>query len=238
MITQATSAEDVETVERIGREAQPVVVIDHATGTPDRLIDYAATRSRFAPAGSVGQGYPGLLGPAPTDYINALVQRMLPLIAAHFGTGPVAPERARGNFSLVTVAPNDLTPDQSVPHVDTVDPLQFACVHYLCDAEHGGTGFFRQRATGFETIDAARLPQYRTALGADLADLPPAYPSARDYGAFELIHACEAARDRLILYRASALHSGLISVVTTHAANPRRGRLTGNVFLQCRQVAA
>lgn len=231
------AAEEMK-VDRFGLEGGCVVTIEQATGTPDALIDYAATRSRFTAAASVGQGYPGLLGPAPSAYLDTMVKRVLPLIAAHFGTGPVVPVRARGNFSLVTTAPEALSPDQRVPHVDTVEPLQFACVHFLCNAAHGGTGFFRHRATGFEMLDAARAPRYGEALDRELAELPAAYPQHGDHGPFELIHACDAAPDRLILYRASALHSGLIGAVGTDAADPRKGRLTGNLFLQCRAVAA
>lgn len=231
-------ADDGVRVHRVGQENQSVVVVEAATGIADALIDYAATRSLFAPAGAVGQGYPGLLGPAPATYLDRMVKCAVPLIAAHFGTGPVLPVRARGNFSLVTVPANDLGPEQRVPHVDTVEPLQFACVHYLCDEAHGGTGFFQHRATGFETLDAARLPVFRAALDRELADVPAGYPTAGNDGPFAMIHACEAARDRLILYRASALHSGLIASIGAHATDPRRGRLTGNLFLQVRQVAA
>jgi hypothetical protein len=39
--------------------------------------------------------------------------------------------------------------------------------------------------------------------------------------------------DRLVVYRSSLFHSGLIRAVPKHAEDPRRGRLTGNLFLQC-----
>ncbi|KQN29366.1 DUF6445 family protein [Sphingomonas sp. Leaf38] len=224
-------------VHYVGDEREPVITMNHATGIADLLVDYAATRSRFAPAASVGSGYPGLLGPAPTQYIDRMVQQVLPLIAEHFGTGPVRPVRARGNFSLVTTDPADLAPAQCVPHVDTADRLQFATVHYLCDARHGGTGFFRHRATGFETVDSSRIAPYQDRRDAELTEGPPRYPGAVDDPLFDLIHACAAMPDRLILYRAALLHSGLIDTVAVDAADPRRGRLTGNLFLQCRLVA-
>jgi hypothetical protein len=226
-------------VVHVGRERQPVVIVDGLTGAVAALVEQAA-RSRFQPAATVGSFYPGLLGPAPTSYLDMMVKSVLPLIAAHFGTGPVMPARARGNFSLVTTAPGDLAVEQRVPHVDTADALQFATVHFLCDAGLGGTGFFRHRATGFETIDAARLPAYHTALDAELAATPPpaAYVAAAGNDLFEGIGMIEARADRLILYRAGLLHSGLIGALPDAAADPRRGRLTGNLFLQCRRVAA
>ena len=47
---------------------------------------------------------------------------------------------------------------------------------------------------------------------------------------FERIHAVEAARDRLIIYRGNALHSGDITSRTVLSEDPRRGRLTINGF--------
>lgn len=229
-------APPVVTVRHVGREREPVVVIDRATGQRDALVDFAATRSRFAPAAEVGSLYPGLLGPAPTAYVDAMVRLILPLIATHFTGAPVRPARARGNFSLVTLSPDALSLDQRVPHVDSADRLQFATVHFLSSANGDGTRFFRHRATGFETIDADRLPAYRAALDAELPYVPAAYADGSD-GPFEAIDAVEAVPDRLILYRAALLHSGAITTLPADAADPRRGRLTGNLFLQCRMAA-
>ncbi len=224
---------------RVGEERQPVVIVDDATGNAGPLIDQAA-RTRFSAATSVGSHYPGLLAPAPTAYLNFMVRMVLPLIAEHFGTGPVSPARARGNFSLVTTPPADLSPDQRLPHVDTADALQFATVHFLCAESCGGTGFFRHRTTGFETIDAGRVAAYHAALDRDVAatSLPPGYIGPDGNALFAGIGAVEPRLDRLILYRAGLLHSGLIGALPDHADDPRRGRLTGNLFLQCRATPA
>lgn len=220
----------------VGNEGEPVVIVDAASGDPTGLID-VADRTGFAPAATVGSGYPGLLGPAPIPYLNGMVGFVLPLIARYFGTGAVMPARARGNFSLVTTPADQLTEDQRMPHVDTEDRLQFATVHFLSPDNGDGTGFFRHRATGFETIDAARVPTYRHALDAELpGQAGNGYRTGSD-ALFDLIGAVEARLDRLVLYRASLLHSGLISRVGPDAADPRRGRLTGNLFLQCRTPA-
>ncbi len=224
-------------VHHVGDEGEPVVVIDAATGIADDLVDYAATRSRFAPAADVGSQYPGLLGPTPTAYVDTLVRDLLPVIAARFGTGALRPVRARGNFSLVTTDPAELSPDQCVPHVDAADRLQFAAVHYLCGEGQGGTGFFRHRATGFETIDAARLPAYSAARDREPADARGGYPGQGDDPAFAAIATCRAVHDRIVLYRAALLHSGLIAQLPDEAADPRRGRLTGNLFVQCAVAA-
>ncbi len=221
----------------VGDEGEPVVVIDDASGAPDALVELAADRTTFAPAASVASGYPGLLAPAPVAYLDAMVRFVLPLIAAHFGTGPVMPARARGNFSLVTTPPGDLTPEQRLPHVDTADRLQFATVHFLSPNTTDGTGFFRHHATGFGTIDGIRLPAYLAALDREVLALPPVGYCVGSDALFEQVGAVEARFDRLVLYRAALLHSGLIARIPPAAADPRQGRLTGNLFLQCRSGA-
>ena len=226
------------TVHYVGREREPVVVIDQASGRREELVAYAATRSSFEPAAALGSHYPGLLGPVSTAYLQAMVQITLDMIDRHFGTGPLFPVRARGNFSLVTTPSAALSPDQRVPHVDAADRMQFAAVHFLSADNPDGTAFFRHRATGFETIDADRLPAYRAALDPDLAALPTGTGYETGAGAtFELIGRVDAVPDRMIVYRAALLHSGRITAVPPYAADPRRGRLTGNLFLQCRAAA-
>ncbi|WP_343525534.1 DUF6445 family protein [Sphingomonas sp.] len=229
------SADAVPTVHHIGHEREPVVILDGATGWVEHLRDFAATRSAFVPASRVDSGYPGLLGPAPVAYVGAMVRRVLPLIARYFTGVPVHPVRARGNFSLVTADPSSLREEQRVPHVDTADALQFATVHFLSANNEDGTAFFRHRATGFETLDAERLSQYHA---ARLSDPPPSAGYCTDGdAAFEVIDVIAARPDRLLLYRANLLHSGWITRLPAQAADPRSGRLTGNLFLQCRLAA-
>ena len=40
--------------------------------------------------------------------------------------------------------------------------------------------------------------------------------------------------DRLIVYRSHSLHSGIIPADVAHPADPRHGRLTGNLFARYR----
>lgn len=220
-------------IHHVGTLREPVLVIDRATGIVPDLIDHAATRAVFQPAASIGSFYPGLLGTLPTAYVDALVQSLLPLIARHFDTGPLRPRRVRANLGLVTTPPHLLSPEQRMPHVDAADPLQFAAVHYLHDRDHGGTGFFRHRATGLERIDADTASRYHAALATEPPP-PPGYPA--DGPAFALTYACPPALDRLVVYRSALLHSGLIPALPDHPEDPRRGRLTANLFLLCQKA--
>lgn len=192
----------------------------------DALVDLAAA-SDFAPAFGPGGGYPGLRAPAPRDYVETVVQALVGPISEAFSLGPIRPIRANCAYSLVTLPADRLVPPQRAPHVDTVDPWQFAILHYLCDAAFGGTAFYRHRATGFETLSAERMPAYQQARADEgWAD------GYVDDGApwFEQTAEVTAAFNRLVVYRSRVLHSGRILSPDGLSPDPRRGRLTANIF--------
>lgn len=216
----------------VGREREPVLLIDGLAERPEALVD-AAAASAFAPAFGPAGGYPGLRAPAPLDYVETVVRALAGPIAEAFALGPVSPAGAECNFSLVTLPPHALRASQRAPHVDTADPWQFAILHYLCDARFGGTGFFRHRATGFETLTDERLPAYERARAAE-----GGAPGYVDDGGpwFERTGEVEAAFNRLVVYRSRLLHSGRILAPEALSPDPRRGRLTANIFLTLRSA--
>lgn len=215
----------------LGHEGEPLLVIDNATADPQRLVDDAA-RATFAPAFGPAGGYPGLRAPAPLDYVETVARALFPQIVDAFGLPPVKLARAECNFSVVTQLPETLVASQREPHVDTADPLQFAILHYLCGPEHGGTKFYRHRATGFEALTPDRIAPYRAARACEPPP-PPGYP-ARTSDAFEQIGGIDAAFDRIAVYRSRLLHSGLIPDPARLSSDPRTGRLTANIFLTLR----
>lgn len=217
----------------LGREGEPLLVIDNVMADAQHLVEEAA-RASFAPAFGPAGGYPGLRAPAPLDYVEAVARTLFPQIVAAFALPPVRLARAECNFSLVTQRPETLAASQREPHVDTVDPLQFAILHYLCGPDHGGTGFYRHRATGFETLTDERIAPYRTARASEPPP-PSGYP-ARESAAFEQIGGIDAAFDRIAVYRSRLLHSGLIADPARLSSDPRAGRLTANIFLTLRPV--
>ena len=100
---------------------------------------------------------------------------------------------------------------------------------------HGGTAFYRHQYTGFERIDAARLPSYATllkqqAMAARLHE-NPSYISG-DTELFQQIAKVEARVNRAIIYPGNLLHSGDIRQIGANAADPAHGRLTISSFLQ------
>lgn len=140
------------TVRRVGREGQPVAIVDGFHPDPHGL--------RPLPPDCLGA-----VGPA----LAAVLRDVLG------GAGDAALIDA--SFSIVTVPPVELTPPQRLPHVDALEPDRVALVHYLSPAgggdDGGGTSFYRHRSMGFETISAARGRAYADRLRRDLKGVPP-----------------------------------------------------------------
>jgi hypothetical protein len=222
-------------LERIGREGEPVLIVEDVLRAPENLIDYAADEVSFAPAWGPQGGYPGIRAPAPLNYVETLVRSLSPVMEKAFALDNVALARAECNFSLVTLPPAGLAPLQRIPHVDTTDPLQFALLHYLCPPGFGGTAFYRHRATGFEALTPERVPAYEAARERELAGMQAtsAYITS-DTDHYQQTAAFEAGFNRLIVYRSRILHSGQIDSPVALTPDPRRGRLTANIFLNYR----
>jgi hypothetical protein len=226
------------TVQHVGREREPLLILDGVMQRPESLVDYAAGEVRFNPAWTASGGFPGLRAPAPLDYVGTLVRSLSPAVEEAFGLENVKLARAECNFSLVTLRPEELTPLQRIPHADTADPLQFAFLHYLCGPRFGGTAFYRHRATGFETLQPDRLAAFEAIRARELDDTPPgpAYIIGHTPH-YERIAAADALFDRLIVYRSRTLHSGMIALDVPLSADPRQGRLTANIFVNYRAAS-
>lgn len=217
---------------RVGREAETVLVIDDAAQDPGALVDCAARDAAFAAPSQARNFYPGLVAPAPLAYVASLSRGLDPHIRRAFDLGDVVLGRAVCNFSLATLAPERLNLAQRLPHVDTIDPLQFAILHYLCEPRFGGTAFYRHRSTGFETLSPDRVQAYQTALDAEIAEREPELAYAiGDTPLHARTCGVDAVFNRAVVYRSRLLHSGQIATDSPLSSDPRRGRLTANIFL-------
>ena len=214
------------TGQRIGSEAEPLVIIDGFASNPDALRS-AAAEAAFMPA---GQHYPGIRAALPDTYLRD----HLPLIARALGRefGPCRRIRVvDAQFSIVTIAPDALGIRQRLPHVDAYGRDRIALIHYLSPTNRDGTAFFRHRDTGFETIDEARAPAFFERLGNQVAATPPKGYIADDTALFERTALIDAAYNRALLYRSYVLHSGAITNDGVMSDDPAAGRLTVTAFL-------
>ncbi len=211
------------TVHRIGREGEPVAVIENFTPEPGALRDDGAMRV-FAARDDY---YPGVKAPVPDDYIAAQLAVLRPIFRDVFGiTNRISVLDIC--YAIVTAASDTLALKQRLPHVDGLAPGGLALIHYLVPGGSDGTAFYRHRATGFETIDRARSDSYFAHLNQDLRihGPPPLAYLDGSTPIFERIGHFDGHFNRALIYRGRLLHSGAISADRALTSDPKTGRLT------------
>ena len=212
-----------------GAERQALLTIDDALPDPLAVVAIAA-RHRYRP---IGPFYPGVRARVSEPVAMELVAPLLEKLAEAFALA-APPVYFECFLSLVTAAPEQLAPIQRLPHFDGVEPDRIAVLLYLDAEERGGTAFYRQRATGFESVDAARYETYRAALESGVAEhgLPPPGYISGDTPMFERIHRVEGRFNRMVVYRGNTLHCAALDADFAPSADPTQGRLTLNLFLR------
>lgn len=215
-------------VHYVGRERQPVLVIDEFVPEPQALIDEAA-QLQYAP---IGPHYPGIRAAVPAARVRAFLAPIVDLVCGTFDCGAHL-QVLEAYYSLVTTRPADLRPIQRLPHFDGLERERLALLHFISRDRSSGTAFYRHRSTGFESMDAVRYPQFCAALSRDTAahGLPePAYISG-DTPLYEQIAGFEGRFNRALVYRGHVLHCALLPEGISYLSDPRLGRLTVNTFL-------
>ena len=215
-------------METFGTEAQPVVTVADALANADAVIEIAA-RHRF---GTHGAFYPGIRAAVSEKISMPLVEPLLERLVEVFAL-PRLPRFRECCLSVVTHAPTELAPIQRLPHFDGTERERLAVLLYLDKAHRGGTAFYRQRATGFESVHGERFDTYRSQLEAATAEhgLPgPAYISG-DTEIFELIHRVSDTFNSMVIYRGNTLHCADLGGNFVADPDRKKGRLTLNLFL-------
>ncbi|WP_142788130.1 DUF6445 family protein [Erythrobacter insulae] len=217
------------TVQKIGKEGAPLVIIDGMSGRIDDLKAAGFDAAYEHP----GAGYPGIRAWASPEYLDIRRDLMMQIVGRIFGISHGI-QCEMSCFSLVTTPPADLVPLQRIPHYDRASTGRvIGVMHYLLGSETGGTAFYRQKRTGFEVITDDRVTPYLNAIEADTREFgpPPAEYYYGDSDRYELIGEVEAQPDRMILYPGRLLHSGVIAQPDQLSSDPKEGRLTINMFL-------
>lgn len=213
-----------------GSEQQPVVVIDDYLEDPDAYVDLAALGPKFEP---LGPYYPGIRSVFPETHLRELLSPLDDVLSRVFHYQEPAHLR-ECSFSLVTTKPFDLMPIQRLPHFDSLECGRIAALLFLGKTKNnGGTAFYRQRSTGFETVDAGRYSQFAQALTRDveLHGLPQQDYIDDHNPMYETIAVHEGKFNRMLVYASATLHSGRIPSDFDFDPDPRKGRLTVNAFL-------
>ena len=217
----------------IGEENSPLLIIDGFAHKPDDLISHVGDGSFFK--ADEQNFYPGKRSPAPQIYCEEICNKYLPLFKAYFGFDKAQSAKIlMSAFAISDRAPEHLKPIQMLPHFDTTKMNQLAVVHYLCMPEHGGTSFYRHRASSFETITQDRLAGYGHQLKKEaIAHQLHKNPSyiRRGHTLFEQFYSVDACMNRAIIYPSRMLHSGDINPLLGLSSDPKVGRLTIGSFI-------
>jgi hypothetical protein len=217
--------------ELIGKERNPLIIVDNFYPNPLKLVEFAAHADNFIQDKS--DFYPGVRLGSPEYYGNFVVsyisQNLLPTM--HLSKNSQFKSTLCA-LSIANQSPDTLLPIQRIPHFDTVDQNQWAFLHYLCKETHGGTGFFRHRCSGFESITASRRKKYQRLLEdeATTKGLPDKQYVAGSSQLFEMYHEVKVCFNRAIFYPSHLLHSGLVS--DWQATDIPSSRLTANTFVK------
>jgi hypothetical protein len=218
----------------LGKENIPLLIIDDFAQNHHDLIDDAGDGSLFF--ADAKDYYPGKRKLTKASYAEQICSNYLSLFSSYFGHGQVKSAKAIASaFAISDQKPQHLRPMQMLPHFDTTNDNQLAVVHYLCDAKHGGTSFYRHRSSLFETITAERLVDYAKQLKkeamANKIHQNPCYMKGSN-NMFEQVYSVTAKMNRAIIYPSNALHSGNITPELGLSLEPQKGRLTIGSFIE------
>lgn len=217
----------------VGEKKSKVIVVDDFLADPEALVEMAS-KCTFTPypAGIQKKGYPGLRAPISSEYGAVLKDFLVKRICTIFKIDESLPLNVyQEAFSLMTLKENELGVLQTIPHFDASDPNFFAILLYLCDENHGGTSFYRHKSTGLEIITPDTVGLYIEKCISELESLnrEPRYFSESDEF-FAKLDFIPAKFNRLVVYRGSILHSANILSDISISTDPKKGRLTVNVF--------
>lgn len=212
----------------LGKEQQPLLVVDDMLLKPEVLLAWASEGEGFV--GDPSNFYPGVRKVLPLSYAQLvtdfLQNQLLPTLNVQ-GRASVR----QSVLAITNQDPQNLLPIQCIPHFDSSDPRQWATVHYLCNEDFGGTGFFRHLSSGFESMTADRQKKYLRLLEDDAftKGLPEASYLQGGTSLFEETHRVEAKFNRALFYPGNLFHSGLIKY--WNSTQIGQCRLTANCFI-------
>lgn len=219
-------------VRNVGEEQTPVVIIDDFSLDTSSVVEWACNDANFGVDATAA--YPGVRAPLARDHVMAELNALYALLCQVYAVPETLSMRpVNAVFSVVATPETELKLLQCLPHFDSNNPYYMAITHYLGTGDFGGTGFYRHRPTGFETVTKDRLAKYIEAGNAFLA--AHGEPEQRYFGDsnehYELYDQIDYKPNRLVAYPGYLLHSGLVDPARDINPDPRAGRLTSNVFV-------
>jgi len=225
-----------ELLKIVGFRQHKILILDDFLDNPEEVIAAACDLSPFEKAPQ-STYYPGIrryitsnmLGARP--YVDTMREALLPIMAHFYGAKSI--EVDEPSFSMVTNAPNELSQIQTVPHFDDLDENFFAILHYLSPSHKSGTSLYRHNETGIEKVTLLNRDTYINSLSKQLSQKPreQKYMLGSDE-LFTEIYNIEGVFNRVAIYQGAILHSGNITPDENLSHDPKKGRLTANIFVR------
>lgn len=220
-------------VENVGPEQVPIVYIDDLALDGGAAIRREAQSAQYQP--EEVHMYPGIRSPLSIDYVK---EALAPVYRELYAIYDVPREKqlrpTQACYSLITRPERELGAMQRIPHYDTCDSLFFAALHYLGEGDHGDTGLFQHRPTGYCQITEQRESNYLQSLQNyfDRSGAPAKRYITVGDEQFELYYRIRYRPNRMVIYPGNLLHSTLVNTSTDIDSSPVSGRLTANVFVR------
>lgn len=176
--------------------------------------------------------YPGLWAKVPNNYFQ-FIHEVLQAFSNTYNYSAKNIRRVSCNYALVTQKHESLNPFQTIPHFDTPMNDQIALVHYLCDEQFGGTGFYQHVNSKITRVNRNNHDSFVNTVKQQLEELDPTTPEyiADNHPLFKRTHYEHAQFGRLVAYPANLLHSACIPTPLPESQDLRSGRLTITSFI-------
>lgn len=218
-------------VYQLGAEKSPLLVVDKFLQDAELLVEDAC-QQRFVQNSPL---YPGVRAPTPISFQSLLLSSLTRQLQEVFQLKGSKLALSLCQYSVVTTPADKLALLQRIPHFDSTKRDELAAVFYLFKEDLGGTSFYRHNKTGYEYIDDGRRIPYFKSLESEngSGNIPQQGYINGDTTLFKRIGEQKGVFNRLIVYRRQNLHSGSISPNFVPDTDPRKGRLTISIFIDC-----
>ncbi|MFT5085286.1 MAG: hypothetical protein ACI9Y1_003344 [Lentisphaeria bacterium] len=216
----------------VGNECTPVIVVDEVARDVGAVYKDIVSHSKFSVEKNTY--YPGIRAKIFPDYGMELFGLAAECINQCYQIPSVLkPIHTSAFYSIVARSANELQVRQRIPHYDNNSEYSFAAMHYVSEGKFGGTGFFRHKPSGYESISVARLKEYHLQtdnIEVELNKYPAEYITGST-GIYTLTEKVNYLANRLIIFPAMILHSGLINEANDVYCGKGVPRLTANLSI-------
>lgn len=224
-------------VSEIGLAKSKIVTIRDLVKSPDELVDLACSMQPF-PDESKMNLYPGFrryftnADKNAGIYVDSVLQSIAPIMQQVYGVKGF--RLVNASFSMVTKTLAEMSPIQRAPHYDSASPSFFAMLHYLSAFPNGGTNFYRHKNTNIERISPNIEANYQNVLEGQFnsQNIIAAQNGFERENWFDKIGSVAGDYNQLAIYQGCILHSGDLNADFTPSSDPRKGRLTANIFIE------